>query len=104
MISRWSSSGSGQASSSTLTSTLRKDRTARWPGRSTPSDPAAPDDATTFAFQKLLAERRATATGEYTTRDSGQSGVWLRCYLDLRQELTTAALAGPPMEPTRAWP
>ncbi|MFJ9026147.1 DUF6207 family protein [Streptomyces sp. NPDC102259] len=51
-------------------------------------DVAAADDATALAFQKLLADRWATATAEQTTRDAGQPGVRLRCYLDLRQELT----------------
>ncbi|WP_326844580.1 DUF6207 family protein (plasmid) [Streptomyces sp. NBC_01558] len=48
-------------------------------------DVAAADDATALAFQQLLAERWATATAERTTRDVGQPGVRLRCYLDLRQ-------------------
>ncbi|MER7224027.1 DUF6207 family protein [Streptomyces rubradiris] len=34
----------------------------------------------------MLAGRWATAA-EHTTRDPGQPGVRLRCYLDLRQEL-----------------
>ncbi|WP_443058600.1 DUF6207 family protein [Streptomyces sp. NBC_00775] len=33
--------------------------------------------------------RRATATADRTTRGSGQPGVRLRCYLDVRQELST---------------
>ncbi|MEV7427737.1 DUF6207 family protein [Streptomyces sp. NPDC091212] len=33
----------------------------------------------------LLADRWATATAQRTTRDAGQPGVRLRCYLDLRQ-------------------
>ncbi|MFC4464615.1 DUF6207 family protein [Streptomyces xiangluensis] len=36
------------------------------------------------------AERWATATAEQTTRDAGEPGVRLRCYLDLRQELGAA--------------
>ncbi|MFF7098516.1 DUF6207 family protein [Streptomyces rubradiris] len=36
----------------------------------------------------MLARRWAAATAERTTRDPGQPGVRLRCYLDLRQELT----------------
>ncbi|MGW7513896.1 DUF6207 family protein [Streptomyces massasporeus] len=64
-------------------------------------DVAAADDATALAFQQLLADRWATATAEQTTRDAGQPGVRLRCYLDLRQQLTAAAVA---MEPTRARP
>ncbi|MFF9025731.1 DUF6207 family protein [Streptomyces eurythermus] len=52
-------------------------------------DIAAADEATALAFQQMLAGRWATATAERTTRDPGQPGVRLRCYLDLRQELTT---------------
>ncbi|MEV7082446.1 DUF6207 family protein [Streptomyces sp. NPDC093516] len=65
-------------------------------------DVAAADDATALAFQQLLADRWATATAEQTTRDAGQPGVRLRCYLDLRQPLTEAAVVGPTMEPTTA--
>ncbi|MET9847939.1 DUF6207 family protein [Streptomyces luteogriseus] len=65
---------------------------------------AAADDATALAFQQLLADRWATATAEQTTRDAGQPGVRLRCYLDLRQQLTAAAVAGATMEPTTARP
>ncbi|MFD9400238.1 DUF6207 family protein [Streptomyces sp. NPDC060011] len=54
-------------------------------------DVAAADDATALAFQQLLAERWATATAERTTRDVGQPGVRLRCYLDLRQPNVPAA-------------
>lgn len=50
-------------------------------------DVAAADGATALAFQQLLADRWATATAEQTTRDAGQPGVRLRCYLDLRQQL-----------------
>ncbi|MFJ7305658.1 DUF6207 family protein [Streptomyces sp. NPDC099088] len=57
-------------------------------------DIAAADDATALAFQQLLAERWATATAERTTRDVGQPGVRLRCYLDLRQP--NAPAAAPP--------
>ncbi|WP_435876797.1 DUF6207 family protein [Streptomyces achromogenes] len=35
----------------------------------------------------MLAGRWATTTAEHTTRDPGQPGVRLRCYLDLRQKL-----------------
>ncbi|MEH0415965.1 DUF6207 family protein [Streptomyces sp. B21-083] len=48
-------------------------------------DVAAADDATALAVQQLLAERWATSITEQTTRDAGQPGVRLRCYLDLRQ-------------------
>ncbi|MGV9942462.1 DUF6207 family protein [Streptomyces sp. NPDC003401] len=50
-------------------------------------DVAAADDATALAFQQLLADRWATATAEHTTRDVGEPGVRLRCYLDLRQQV-----------------
>jgi hypothetical protein len=54
-------------------------------------DVAAADDATALAFQQLLADRWETATAEQTTRDAGGPGVWLRCYLDLRQPISPAA-------------
>ncbi|MFI1726477.1 DUF6207 family protein [Streptomyces sp. NPDC020489] len=57
-----------------------------WPGLVV-VDVAAADDDTALAFQQLLAERWATATEEHTTRDAGEPGVRLRCYLDLRQPL-----------------
>ncbi|WP_371666802.1 DUF6207 family protein [Streptomyces sp. NBC_00289] len=44
---------------------------------------AADDEQTRFAIQELLATRWATAT-DRTTRDPGQPGVWLRCYLYTR--------------------
>jgi hypothetical protein len=46
--------------------------------------------ATVLAFQRLLAERWATATAERMTRDAGERGVRLRCYLDLRQPISPA--------------
>ncbi|MGW6740732.1 DUF6207 family protein [Streptomyces sp. NPDC055025] len=48
-------------------------------------DVAAAADATTLAFQQLVASRWATATADTTTRDAGEPGVRLRCYLDLNQ-------------------
>ncbi|MFE0824755.1 DUF6207 family protein [Streptomyces sp. NPDC058847] len=48
-------------------------------------DVAAADDETAFAFHTALAARWATTFVERTTRDPGQPGVRLRCYLDLRQ-------------------
>ncbi|MGW2768746.1 DUF6207 family protein [Streptomyces sp. NPDC001275] len=48
---------------------------------------AACDDQTAFTVQELLATRWATATADHTTRDPGQPGVRLRCYLDVRQTL-----------------
>jgi hypothetical protein len=57
-------------------------------------DVAAADDATALAFQQMLAERWATATAERTTRDAGEPGVRLRCYLDLRQPISPATPDG----------
>ncbi|WP_316783004.1 DUF6207 family protein [Streptomyces sasae] len=48
-------------------------------------DVAAADDETALAFQQLLAGRWAAAAAQRTTRDAGEPGVRLRCYLDLRQ-------------------
>ncbi|GAA2616317.1 DUF6207 family protein [Streptomyces roseoviolaceus] len=48
---------------------------------------AACDDRTAFAVQELLAGRWATAPADRTTREPGEPGVRLRCYLDVRQEL-----------------
>lgn len=53
-------------------------------------DVAAADDATALAFQAALARCWATATDDRTTRDPGEPGVRLRCYLDLRQEVQSA--------------
>ncbi|WP_030595330.1 DUF6207 family protein [Streptomyces anulatus] len=50
-------------------------------------DVAGVDDATVFAIQAVLAARWATAAADRTTRDVGQPGVRLRCYLDLHQPL-----------------
>jgi len=50
-------------------------------------DVTAADDQTAFAFQESLAALWATATAERTTREAGEPGVRLRCYLDLRQQL-----------------
>ncbi|WP_069772174.1 DUF6207 family protein [Streptomyces sp. LUP30] len=47
---------------------------------------AAADDATAFVIQELLAARCAIAPADRTTREPGEPGVRLRCYLDLRQE------------------
>jgi len=46
---------------------------------------AAADTATALAFQSALAAQWAMATADRVTRDPGQPGVRLRCYLDLRQ-------------------
>ncbi|MFE1251206.1 DUF6207 family protein [Streptomyces sp. NPDC058735] len=59
-------------------------------------DVSAADDAVALAFQQLLAERWATATAERTTRDAGEPGVRLCCYLDLRQPVGSEASAHVP--------
>lgn len=46
---------------------------------------AAADDETAFAVQELLAGRWAIAPTDRTTREPGEPGVRLRCFLDLRQ-------------------
>lgn len=48
---------------------------------------AAADDATALAVQEALAARWATAVADHTTRELGEPGVRLRCYLDVRQAL-----------------
>ncbi|MFF0706426.1 DUF6207 family protein [Streptomyces tendae] len=55
-------------------------------------DVAAADDETAFAFHTALAARWATTSVERTTRDAGQPGVRLRCYLDLRQPMDAPAV------------
>ncbi|MGW3150957.1 DUF6207 family protein [Streptomyces sp. NPDC001177] len=50
-------------------------------------DVAAADDATALELQQALADRWAAVTAEGTTRQPGQPGVRLRCYLDLRRPL-----------------
>ncbi|MFF4402570.1 DUF6207 family protein [Streptomyces sp. NPDC001480] len=65
-------------------------------------DVAAADDATALAFQQLLADRWATATAEHTTRDVGEPGVRLRCYLDLRQPVLPAVTPDAPLPRVRA--
>ncbi|MEU0679971.1 DUF6207 family protein [Streptomyces albogriseolus] len=47
---------------------------------------AAADDETAFAIQELLATQWAIAPADRTTHEPGESGVRLRCYLDLRQQ------------------
>ncbi|MFF5147830.1 DUF6207 family protein [Streptomyces sp. NPDC013157] len=54
-------------------------------------DVAASDDETALAFQQLLADRWATSPAQHTTRDAGEPGVRLRCYLDLRQPISPAS-------------
>ncbi|MFC8201657.1 DUF6207 family protein [Streptomyces sp. NPDC057298] len=50
-------------------------------------DVVAADDDTALAVQALLATQWATATADRTTREPGEPGVRLRCYLDVRQQL-----------------
>ncbi|MDN0200778.1 DUF6207 family protein [Streptomyces sp. S.PNR 29] len=59
-------------------------------------DVAAADDAPALAFQQMLADRWARATAEHTTRDAGEPGVRLRCYLDLNQPVGWDAPADAP--------
>ncbi|GAA2426477.1 DUF6207 family protein [Streptomyces coeruleofuscus] len=47
---------------------------------------AAADDETALAVQELLAARCAIAPADRTTREPGEPGVRLRCFLDLRQQ------------------
>ncbi|MFE2038486.1 DUF6207 family protein [Streptomyces scopuliridis] len=65
-------------------------------------DVAAADDATALAFQQLLADCWATATAQRTTRDLGQPGVRLRCYLDLHQPVATPTASAAALPPVRA--
>ncbi|MEW2266088.1 DUF6207 family protein [Streptomyces sp. NPDC047853] len=60
-------------------------------------DIAAADDETAFTFHTALAARWATTAVERTTREPGQGGVRLRCYLDLRQP------PAPPGRPGEPW-
>jgi len=50
---------------------------------------AATDEKTAIAFERAVADPRATAADDRAARVPSQSGVWLRFYLDLRQELGT---------------
>ncbi|MFF0157589.1 DUF6207 family protein [Streptomyces sp. NPDC005263] len=58
---------------------------------------AAADEKTAIAFERAVAEPwtatttppAATVSGERAPRVPRQSGVWLRFYLDLREELGT---------------
>ncbi|MFF1278722.1 DUF6207 family protein [Streptomyces marokkonensis] len=65
---------------------------------------AAADDETTFALHTALAARWATTSVEHTTREAGQAGVRLRCYLDLRQTLTPTDGAHSPWQTEPAPP
>ncbi|WP_314416201.1 DUF6207 family protein [Streptomyces kroppenstedtii] len=49
-------------------------------------DVAAADDHTAFTVQHLLAAHYAIAPAERTTREPGEPGVRLRCFVDLHQE------------------
>ncbi|MFH9008929.1 DUF6207 family protein [Streptomyces afghaniensis] len=48
-------------------------------------DVVAADDQTAFMVQELLAARYAIAPADRTTREPGEPGVRLRCFLDVRQ-------------------
>ncbi|MEU0075829.1 DUF6207 family protein [Streptomyces sp. NPDC006332] len=56
---------------------------------------AAADEKTAIAFERAVAEPwttttpAATVSGDRAARVPRQSGVWLRFYLDLREELGT---------------
>ncbi|MFE2038476.1 DUF6207 family protein [Streptomyces scopuliridis] len=65
-------------------------------------DVAAADDAAALAFQQLLADCWATATAPRTTRDAGQPGVWLRCYLGLHQLAVPSTTSAVVLEPVSA--
>ncbi|MFC8520126.1 DUF6207 family protein [Streptomyces sp. NPDC057257] len=49
-------------------------------------DVAAADDATAFRIQELLATHGAIAPADRTTRQPGEPGVRLRCFVDLRRQ------------------
>ncbi|MFJ7297858.1 DUF6207 family protein [Streptomyces collinus] len=53
---------------------------------------AACDDQTAIAVQELLATLCAIAPADRTTREPGEPGVRLRCFLDLRQAPVTGAV------------
>ncbi|MFF9119026.1 DUF6207 family protein [Streptomyces massasporeus] len=53
---------------------------------------AARDDRTALAVQELLATLCAIAPADRTTREPGEPGVRLRCFLDLRQAPDTGAV------------
>lgn len=57
---------------------------------------AAADDETAFTIQKLLATPCAVAQADRTTRELGEPGVRLRCYLDLSQEPDSQLRNRPP--------
>ncbi|WP_258053723.1 DUF6207 family protein [Streptomyces sp. Ru72] len=52
---------------------------------------AAADEETDFAVQELLAARWGIAPADRTTREPGEPGVRLRCFLDLCQDSTRRA-------------
>jgi hypothetical protein len=53
--------------------------------------PAAADEETVLAFERAVAGRQATTDAHRMPKMPGQSGVWLRFFLDLRQELGSQA-------------
>jgi hypothetical protein len=48
---------------------------------------AAADQETVLAFERAVAGRWATTDAHRRPKMPGQSGVWLRFFLDMRQEL-----------------
>ncbi|MFE7765880.1 DUF6207 family protein [Streptomyces sp. NPDC057438] len=74
--------------------------TGMWQGRGWPVvEAAAADDETAFAVQEPLAARCVTAPADRTTREPGERGVRLRCFLDLRQELGSEHQAEGDLDP-----
>ncbi|MFD2623625.1 DUF6207 family protein [Streptomyces chumphonensis] len=49
-----------------------------------------------MAFQPLLADRWATTRADHTTRNAGDPGVRVGCYLDLKQPVGSDASAHVP--------
>jgi hypothetical protein len=59
----------------------------------------AADEETAFAVQGLLAARWGIAPADRTTREPGEPGVRLRCFLDLRQQLDSEHQAEGELDP-----
>jgi hypothetical protein len=60
---------------------------------------AAAVDETAFEVRELLATRWGIAPADRTTREPGEPGVRLRCFLDLRQEPATEHQAKGELDP-----
>ncbi|MFJ8469832.1 DUF6207 family protein [Streptomyces swartbergensis] len=52
---------------------------------------AAADQETVLAFERAVAGRWATTDAHRTPKVPGQSGVWLRFFLDMRQRIAASA-------------